>query len=167
MMMQTPQNKWIWVALLVTLVLSWEALRHPVAEISQPTRSLSPAQTRILDTVKPVQKDQQLLPLTKRTAWDSHYNLFAPPPIAAPPVSEKTVEMKPPAPQAPPLPFTYVGRIKIGDNDGVLLNIDGEISPIQQGDNLLGELYQVQGIQAKQIQFLYKPLNQVQILNMP
>jgi hypothetical protein len=167
MMMQTPQNKWIWVALLVTLVLSWEALRHPVAEISQPTRSLSPAQTRNLDAVKPVQENQQLLVLTKRAAWDSHYNLFASPPIVTPPISEKIVAIKPPAPQAPPLPFTYVGRIKIGDNDGVLLNIDGEVSPIQQGDYLLGEQYQVQVIQAKQIQFLYKPLNQVQILNMP
>ena len=84
--------------------------------------------------------------------------------------TEKKVVIKtlpPPPPQAPPLPFVYLGRIKIADSDGILLNIDGEVTPIQQGDYLLGAQYQVQAIQAKQVLFLYKPLNQVQVLNIP
>ena len=48
-----------------------------------------------------------------------------------------------------------------------MLNVDGEVMPIQTGDILLGQ-YKVQAINESaaglQIQFLYVPLNQVQTL---
>jgi hypothetical protein len=165
MMMQTQHNKWIWIALLITLLLSWEALRHPSNEISQPTRQLSNVQMARL-TMQQTSQAPQELHLQERTLLESQYDLFAVPFVPAP-INKKALVTKAPPPQAPPLPFQYLGRIKIGDSDGILLNIDGEVSPIKQGDYLLGEQYQVQSIQAKQVQFLYKPLNQVQILNLP
>lgn len=166
-MMQIQQNKWIWIALIVTLALSWEALRQPAPEISQPTRSLTPAQTITLNAAKPLQMSQLALHLTERTTWDSQYNLFTTPIKAPPPASQKITTIKPLPPQAPPLPFAYLGRIKIGENEGILLDIDGEVTPVQQGDVLLGGQYQVQTIQAKQIQFLYQPLKQLQTLSLP
>lgn len=169
-MKQTPQNKWIWLALVVTLALSWEALRHPAAEISQPTRQLTTLQAAEIRHSTPIQTQAPALQITKRNVFESQYNLFATP-FAKPPLdSQESVVIKappPPPPQAPPLPFAYLGRIKIGDSDGILLNIDGEVSPIQLGDHLLSDQYQVQAIQAKQVLFLYKPLNQVQVLNIP
>lgn len=166
-MMQTQQNKWVWIALIVTLALSWEALRQPAPEISQPTRSLTPAQTLTLNAAKPMQISQSALHLSERTAWDSQYNLFATPIKVSPPASQKIATIKPPPPQAPPLPFVYLGRIKIGENEGILLDINEEVTPVQQGDVLLGGQYRVQTIQAKQIQFLYQPLNQLQTLSLP
>jgi hypothetical protein len=69
---------------------------------------------------------------------------------------------------APPLPFKYLGRMQAGSGNGVMLNVQGEVTPIKQDDMLLGQ-YKVQSITEAgtnlQIQFLYLPLNQIQTLN--
>jgi hypothetical protein len=76
--------------------------------------------------------------------------------------------VKAPEPAAPALPFKYLGRISAGASDGVMLNVQGEVTPIQKGDILLGQ-YRVQSIKESvgtlQIQFLYLPLKQIQTLS--
>ncbi len=150
-------------ALLVTLWLTWQSRKHEQSiEISQPTRVLNTTQT---DTQKIVSNDTQLV-LKTRNLPDSTENLFSTP-VKILPQTSNTV-FKAPKPVAPALPFKYLGRMFVGTDSGVMLNVQGEVTPIQQGDVLLGQ-YRVQAIQenagALEIQFLYLPLNQIQILS--
>jgi hypothetical protein len=58
--------------------------------------------------------------------------------------------------------------MQAGSGNSVILNVQGEVTPIQQDDMLLGQ-YKVLSITetgtSLQIQFLYLPLNQIQTLN--
>ncbi len=158
-------------ALLVTIWLTWQsyhqenqqtalALINP-EKIALPTRTLNAAQALPL-----LDSNAIALVLSARDFSASTVNLFATPPVAASIPIKKTVYKAPP-PVAPPLPFKYIGRIQAGEGNGVMLNVDGKVMPIQTGDILLGQ-YKVQAINESaaglQIQFLYVPLNQVQTL---
>lgn len=152
-------------ALLVTLWLTWQSRKHEQSiEISQPTRVLNTAQT---DAQKFVSNDSQLI-LKTRDLPESSENLFSTPEKVFVPASNTV--FKAPKPVAPALPFKYLGRMFAGTGSGVMLNVQGEVTPIQQGDVLLGQ-YKVQAIHENagllEIQFLYMPLNQTQTLSAP
>ena len=162
--MLTKRNLILMTALLITLWLTWQSREHKQSiEISQPTRVLNTAQA---GTQKLASKNTQLI-LKTRTLPDSSENLFSTPPVKAPPQASNTVFIAP-KPVAPALPFKYLGRMLVGAGSGVMLNVQGEVTPIQQGDVLLGQ-YKVQAIHenagALEIQFLYLPLNQIQTLS--
>ncbi|ADI30102.1 hypothetical protein M301_1722 [Methylotenera versatilis 301] len=150
-------------ALLVTLWLTWQSSKHEQSiEISQPTRVLNTVQT---DDKKLVSNNTKLI-LKNRDLPDSSENLFSTPIKALHQASNAAFTA--PKPVAPPLPFKYLGRMLVGTGSGVMLNVQGEVMPIQQGDVLLG-LYKVQAIYENagslEIQFLYLPLNQMQTLS--
>jgi hypothetical protein len=159
----TKRNLILFSALLVTLWLTWRT--HEQAQtiaLAGPTREL---EVNVLPNKAP-QPISQLV-LSDREIAPSQNNLFDTPavPVQAP---SKQAVYKAPPPMAPPLPFKYLGRMQAGESSGVMLNVQGEVTPIQQGDMLLGQ-YQVQSITetgtSLQIQFLYLPLNQIQTLN--
>ena len=157
-------------ALVVTLWLTWHGIqKDKEMEISQPTRVLNTSQrdTKVFEAI-----DNKKLQLKIRNIPSSTENLFSTQHQAITPTIRTTTfkASESVAPIAPPLPFKYLGRMFAGSGSGVMLNVQGEVTPIQIGDVLLGQ-YKVQSIQdsagALQIQFLYLPLKQIQTLSAP
>jgi hypothetical protein len=158
----TKRNILLLSALLVTLWLTWRSHEQEQSiALAEPTRELA---ANVLPSAS--QPTSQLV-LSARKIALSQTNLFDTPPvlIQAP---AKQVVFKAPPPSAPPLPFKYLGRMQAGEGIGVMLDVRGEVTPIQQGD-ILQSQYKVQSITKTatglQIQFLYLPLNQIQTLN--
>lgn len=169
----TRQSMLIWAALLITLGLSWHTYQQEQSQktgtqVVLPTRVLSQQQAQ-QQSFTPIINHAQPLQLSARQSVQSQIDLFAVPKKAIQVAAAKKIQppFKAPPPMAPPLPFQYLGRINTGISKGVLLNINNEVAPIQTGDIVLGQ-YLVQAITETetgvQVQFLYQPLKQVQIL---
>ena len=77
-----------------------------------------------------------------------------PPPQKAPP---------PPPPQAPPLPYTYVGKIMEGSQVTVFLTKQDRNYVVKKGETVDGT-YRVDDISSGTMVFTYLPLDQQQIL---
>jgi len=88
----------------------------------------------------------------------------APPPSPVVPSSAKALE--PPAPAAPPLPFSYFGRMTKGGKLIVYLLRNQELLVAEPGATLDGT-YRVDSITASAVQFMYLPLQARQDLNIP
>ena len=89
-------------------------------------------------------------------------NLFAahswqPPP--PPPLSVPA-----PAPTAPPLPFRFLGQMIEGDKTVVFLASGNRTLLVRAGDTLDGT-YQVESVGPTAVAFLYRPLNERQLLS--
>jgi len=71
----------------------------------------------------------------------------------------------PPPPQAPPLPFTYVGKLVEGDKVTVFLVRQGQDQNyiVRDGDAIDG-IYRVETIDERTLILTYMPLNQQQTL---
>jgi hypothetical protein len=69
----------------------------------------------------------------------------------------------PPPPQAPPLPYTYVGKIMDGGQVIVFLAKQDRNYMVKEGETLDG-IYRIDDINAGTMLFTYLPLNQQQIL---
>ena len=167
----TRKSILLWGVLLITLWLSWHTYQQ---EQSQKNSLKTVLPTRIMpqqhgSALMVNQTSAQPLQLSMRQSVVSQVDLFT----AIKPITKELSfknsqqPLKIPPPTAPPLPFKYLGRIQIGNSNGVLLSINNEVTPIQTGDILLGQ-YKVQAISEAatgvQIQFLYQPLNLVQTL---
>lgn len=76
-----------------------------------------------------------------------------PPPPPPPP---------PPKPQAPPLPFRFVGAVEEGGQRSVFLMDGTQVRVVKAGDDL--GAYTVEQITPGAIEFTYKPLKQRQTL---
>ena len=77
-----------------------------------------------------------------------------PPPPPAPP---------PPKPQAPALPFRFVGAVEEGGERAVFLLEGTQVRMVRAGDQL-GSQYRVEKITPSSIEFTYLPLKERQIL---
>ncbi len=158
----TKRNILLLSALLVTLWLTWRSHeQEQTIALAEPTRELTANASP--SASQPISQ----LVLSARKIALTQTNLFDTPPVLIQAPAKQAV-LKAPPPSAPALPFKYLGRMQTGEGIGVMLDIRGEVTPIQQGDILLG-LYKVQSISKTgtdlQIQFLYLPLNQIQTLN--
>lgn len=164
----TRRNYILTAALLVTLWLTWVSLQAPkTPDISAPTRELP-------SSMQAHRASDTSLVLSKRDIAPSVANLFETPVV--PKQITRAATFKAPPPVAPPLPFKYLGRVQAVGNDatlndltlGAMLDVQGEVVRIQQGDTVLGQ-YRVLAIRETadglQIQFLYLPLKQTQTLN--
>lgn len=69
----------------------------------------------------------------------------------------------PPPPSAPPLPFTYLGRIEEGDVTKVFVARQGSNYSVRKGD-VIDSTYRVDEITPGAITFTYLPLNTRQTL---
>lgn len=70
----------------------------------------------------------------------------------------------PPKPTAPPVPYTFFGRMR--DVDGnvlIYLTREGELTPVKAGQTL-HNTYKVEAISATEIVLTYLPLNEKQIV---
>ena len=151
--MITKRNLILSFALFATLWLIWLSYDKDQSEqTTQPARALNSAQNYVK---KPIGKDVQLT-LKPRDSFTSNEDLFYIPPRKSL-TQAKIVETKA---VAPALPFKYLGRMRVGGDSSVMLLVQGDVMPIQQGEVLLGQ-YKVMSINEStsslQIKFLYLP----------
>ncbi len=79
-----------------------------------------------------------------------------------PPVPKAKAPPPPPPPRAPPLPFAYLGKMQDGAAVTVFVSQGGRNLVLHSGDTLPN--YQVEGISASAITFVYVPLGEKQRL---
>lgn len=73
----------------------------------------------------------------------------------------------PPLPVAPPLPFSYFGRMNNGERAIVYLRKNGQGMVIAESGATLDNLYLVEGISDTAMHFTYLPLGTKQVLSLP
>jgi hypothetical protein len=123
--------------------------QEPAPPAQQPAQS--PA------TNLPVDLDLEKL---KRPATDKAIvDLFAPPP-AAPTAG---AQQPPPAPGAPPLPFTYLGKLVDGGRLRVFLARGDDHYIVEQGQTI-EKLYTVERVTETAVTFIYLPMRTRQTL---
>jgi hypothetical protein len=88
-------------------------------------------------------------------------NWLPPPPKPTP--AERAKAAKPPPPVAPPLPYTFAGRLIHDGKLSLLLAKGDEVIPVKEGETLDG-VYKVESITQTQITLVYLPLNQKQTI---
>ena len=70
--------------------------------------------------------------------------------------------VRPVAPKAPPLPFVYLGKMLDGKAVTAFVSMGGQTHLLHGGDTVRD--YRVEAISAKEITFVYLPLNEKQRL---
>jgi hypothetical protein len=85
------------------------------------------------------------------------------PPPPPPPPQVKVKPEPPPPPTAPPLPYTYAGRLVHDGQLSLLIAKGDEVIAIREGQTLDG-VYRVESITDKQITMVYLPLDQKQTI---
>lgn len=141
-------------ALLTTVVAGRESTSAPEAAV--PVRTAYAPRAPDLDVAK----------LIRQRADDAVEDLFALPPPPAPPAPVVTRAEPPPVPAAPPLPFTYLGRMKKGERTTLYLLRNQDMVIVEAGENL-ENVYRVDNISDTVAQFVYLPLGTVQVLALP
>lgn len=96
---------------------------------------------------------------TGNAFWAPSAERIAPRPQEAP----RDASGPPPAPQAPPLPFTYLGRIRSGGTTTVFLARQNRES-VARLDDILDDTYRVEKIDETTMVFVYLPLGTRQSL---
>jgi hypothetical protein len=95
--------------------------------------------------------------LARRAQADPNQDAFAGRTWVAPP--PPVVEAPPPAPSAPPLPFTYIGKLQEGETGPVTIYLtQGEHAySVKKGD-VIDKTYRVESIDSAHIVLTYLPL---------
>jgi hypothetical protein len=127
----------------------------PVAD-AVPEQVLPSASTQL-----PVPGDRVQFDALEQNPFDAK-TWYVPPP---PPPSVAAIQPEePPKPTAPPLPFSYVGRMEEGSGRVVVyLAQGGRALTVGAGDNIDGQ-YRLEGIEDAAIRFTYLPLGIKQTL---
>lgn len=78
--------------------------------------------------------------------------------ISPPPTPQPPIPVPPPQPAAPPLPFTYLGKIGENDRYTVFLSMRGRNYVARAGDTL-AQVYRVVEIKPPTMTLMYTPMN--------
>ena len=107
-----------------------------------------------------------LLPQARATLQDRPRDLFHIEPPPQPPAASRAAPaaMTPPPPMAPPLPYTYMGKMAEQGQLSVFLTRNGKPYIARTGEVLDGQ-YRVDAIKPPLLEFTYLPLAQKQTLN--
>lgn len=154
--------------LALTLYLAWNSPQPgPQSETGLASAPTSNRTAFITDnhpsTTAPISHDFRLVP--RAQVLDNVVDIFAPPVIKSPPqVNFKPAVKQPaPAPQAPPLPFTFVGKISEAGGVKVFLQANNVVYSLKTGD-IFAQQYQLTGVENGKLSLLYLPLNITQTM---
>ncbi len=125
---------------------------QPSAQVVEPVKRVD-SRIRTSD-------DIDLSKLEARAGEEAKNDAFAPRSFAPAPVAEAA--SRPARPEAPPLPFRYLGKMQEGDKLSVFVANGEESLVIAQGQKI-GE-YRVDSITDEEIRFTYLPLKTKQVL---
>ena len=89
---------------------------------------------------------------------------FAPKSFAPPP--PKTAALAPAKPSAPPLPFTYLGKVVDGGKTSIFVARGDENYSLEPGQTI-GGAYRVDRITERDVTFTYLPMKKRQTLHLP
>ena len=89
---------------------------------------------------------------------------FAPKSFAPPP--PKTAALAPAKPSAPPLPFTYLGKVVDGGKTSIFVARGDENYSLEPGQTI-GGAYRVDSITERDVTFTYLPMKKRQTLHIP
>ena len=151
-----PPRWWLTIpVLMATAMLSWWLNRPPPEAEPPRVKAASPeaireaaAPTVVAPAGAPPVAEAAPAPAEGVTDIFAVRN-WAPPPLDA----------KPPVPQAPPLPFTFLGRIAEPAKAPVFMLAAGErVLAVSVGDSI-GADYRLEKYENGQLQFLYRPMN--------
>lgn len=168
---QKGMSTWVWLALLATVLLTvWTASQeeeiddsNEVVVVNDRQRSAAsqPVKTKVTTDTLPknrlidwdkLAREPGLPPknLFNAADWADRKKLMAQRAEKAPP---------PPPPQAPPLPFSYMGRMDDGPNGNVIYLADQEKSYTVKPGSKVGQLWRLDQEDKNSLQFTYLPLN--------
>jgi hypothetical protein len=161
---------WFWLPMLA--VAAWLALfgdKTPVEQMPLPTtKALTTSPTKTKTVAEPVSDAlveliprEELIDLSE-TAVPTSRDLFADRSWAPPPPTVVTVE--PPAPTAPPLPFTYLGKQLEEKRWRVFLGMAEQTFVVSEGSTI-NDLYRIDTISPPNLSLTYLPLGQSQTLS--
>jgi len=111
-------------------------------------------------SIKPIQsallkeREELLKPLTERKYLSALFN----PHSWVPPVKKSTAPVAVPPPTAPPLPFKFLGKQKIGNEIKVFL-AEGQKTLVVAESTKIGSQYVVESISPPKMTLVYLPLN--------
>jgi hypothetical protein len=127
---------------------------HPAGSVSAPVaRSLLALAHRVVEQ-------------SAAGALFATHSWYVPPPAPPPPPPVAAAPVEPPAPVAPPLPFTYMGSYAPDGAKPVFFLTQGDrVYDVHLGDTLEGGTYTVDAFTNGALIFTYKPLNQQQQLS--
>ncbi len=169
---QKGMSTWVWLALLTTLVLTlWTASQEDEAEDTDAIVVVSDQpRSEVTSQVNATASTEALLPPNRLIDWDKlarksglpPKNLFSP--------ADWTDKKKflarraekappPPPPQAPPLPFSYMGRMDDGPNGNVIYLADQEKSYTVKIGSKVGQSWRLDQEDKNSLHFTYLPLN--------
>jgi hypothetical protein len=110
--------------------------------------------------IKPIQstllkdRDELLSPLLERKYLSALFNSHS----WVPPVKKSTAPVVAPVPTAPPLPFKFLGKQKIGNEIKVFL-AEGDKTLVVAESTKIGSQYVVESISPPKMTLVYLPLN--------
>lgn len=126
-------------------------------------RGQRPQPAALQEAVQPAVPTQQEAPEAAVPAADlfaSQSWFIAPAPA---PISAVIPPPPPPKPTAPPLPFTFIGKLDDRHQLQVFLLRGEEVLVVREGD-LIGKTYKVQRIEPERMTLVYLPLDIAQTL---
>lgn len=149
--------------LALTLYLAWNSPQPEMRLASAPTSSRAAFLTDNQTSINaPVSLDFRLAPRTQ--AVDEVVDIFAPAVVKRPQVDfQPVVRQVAPSPQAPPIPFTFVGRIVEADGVKIFLQADNVLYSPKVGETF-AQQYQLAGAENGKLSLIYLPLNTTQTM---
>ena len=155
------RSRWtLWLGLLAVLIAAsvWDWTHpQPQDDLFDTARPVSRAPAMAV-SVAPVEKVEK----TKASGSETRpVDLFAV--RSWEPAPLKSAKTQPGAVNAPPLPFTYLGKVMEGESFVVFLSEGGRTHLVRSGDVVA--TYRVQEITAKDMTLVYTPLEETQKLN--
>ncbi|HEY5899654.1 MAG TPA: hypothetical protein VIV54_18965 [Burkholderiales bacterium] len=136
------------------------ALASVVAGREKPT-VVEPQPVARIDTRLQVADDLDLAKLENRVDEGAKVDAFAPRNFS-PIVPAREAHARPARPEAPPLPFRYIGKMLDGDKLSVFIANGGESFAVAAGDRI-GD-YRIESVTEAEIRFTYLPLKTKQSL---
>lgn len=166
-------SPWLWVALLVTVLLTlWTVLQDDAVDegslVGQAsTQKATKRSTKSVNSAQLAQKNS-LIQWDKlvREPNNKPKDLFSAANWSAKRQLKQraAVKVAPPPPQAPPVPFTYMGRLDDGPNGDVVYLVDQEQSYSVGMGNTIGPFWRLDSEDENSLHFTYLPLSLTQTL---
>jgi hypothetical protein len=153
-------------AFFATMAASFYPNHDKPVEIVEMATTHTSKTSRITDAAKPVQT-VALNPREWLVEKDAPDLFYVKPKVIEAPIyanyAPKSVIMEPPQPVAPPLPFTYLGKMTEEGKITVYIAKSGR-NYVLKGGEVIDGMYAVQSIDAQKIIFNYIPLKTEQVL---
>lgn len=174
-------SKWLLILLLITVILTaWVAIQGDDAEGGD---AIELASQRASSNIHQLNIKKGVVPTSPIVASSTQNGLFAWHKLKREPLQNKTYNVfkvhswlvvqpvkkikaqPPPAPVAPPAPFTYVGRLEeTAKNTQIFMLANGKLYSTRQGEKI-DQQWRLDAEDANALRLTYLPLNLPQVLS--